>query len=124
MTVDRPLASVARAISSRLQTFIQDENYVEGNTSPQPMPFVESTECILVPISEIDSIEVLSLLPLLQAIKKDFPIWNGFSDQLSILFREKRIDPRIKYNQFYSNNAADIVALYPWKGRSLFSLAG
>jgi hypothetical protein len=124
ITVDRPLATAARAITSHLQSFIPDEDSVEGNPSAKPTLNVESAERILVPISEIDSIEILSFLPLIQAIKKDFPKWDGLSEGLSFLFREQRIDPRIKYNQFYSAKRADIAAIYPWSGRSLFSLAG
>ena len=124
ITVDSPLATAARAIMSHFQAFLQDEESVEEKSPPQPNPLVDITERILIPISEIDSIEILSFLPLLQAIKKDFPTWNGFSEELSILFREQRIDPRIKYNQFYSASRADMVALYAWCARTLFSLAG
>ncbi len=124
MTVDRPLALAARAITFHFQPFFQVENSVKDNPLQHPLLIVESTERVLVPISEIQSIELLSLLQLLQAIKHDFPKWKGCSEGLSNLFRERRIDPRNKYNKFYSTARADIAALYPWKGRSLFSLAG
>jgi hypothetical protein len=125
ITVDRPLATAARSITSHFQTFIQDEVSVKGSPPRQPTsPIVESSEHIFVPISEIDSIEMLSLFPLLHAIKIDFPKWDGSSEDLSILFREKKIDPRIKYNKYYSASRADIAALYSWNGRTLFSLAG
>jgi hypothetical protein len=124
MTVDRPLATVAQAITSHLKIFVEGADLDRENPPPRPIPTAVCTERILVPISEIDSVEILSLLPLLQAIKKDFPKWNGLSGSLSILFQELGIDPRLKYNKFYSTSTAEIMAIYPWSGRSLFSLAG
>jgi hypothetical protein len=124
ITIDLPLVTAARALTLHIQTIVQDEGSAKVKPPLQPMQIVESTERILVPISEIDSIEILSLLPLLQAIRKDFPKWDGLSDSLAVIFREKRIDPRVRYNKFYSTTSADIAALYPWNGRSLFSLAG
>ena len=76
------------------------------------------------PQSKYISIGILSLSPLLDAIRADFPKWDGTSSRLVEMFQERNFDPRIRYERFYSTDSADFFASYAWSGRSLSSIAG
>ena len=118
VTIDRSVVDLAHMITSSFGEMTRDEVI--------NAPSVESEHNVTpkIPVSDIDSVHILSLPPLLKAIKADHPKWNGFSEDLARIFLEKNIDPRIKYNKFYSTRQSDIVASYTWAGRSLFSIAG
>ena len=120
VTIDRPILEIAHSISSQLRD-LTGQNESSSSQSQVDTKPVEDTSTLQ---TKVESIYIPSLLPLLVAIKTDFPKWNGFSEQLGIIFQENNIDPRNRYKKFYSTEPADVVASYTWSGRSLFSLAG
>jgi hypothetical protein len=134
ITIDRPVVDAARKFTSQLQElrfgFKLDDDFGGGDTfiesevsctlSPNPIQHIES----LKSQSQYNSIGILSLPPLLEAIKADFPKWDGTSPRLLKIFQERNVDPRIRYEKFYSTTSADFFASYAWSGRSLFSISG
>ena len=120
ITVDRSIVLLANAITDQIEHIAP-----LSNAGKSPSRKVADTSAdVLIPLSQIESIETIALFPLVKAIKHDFPNWDGFSCSLKKIFQERRIDPKLKYNHFFSTKPTDIVASYTWKGRSLFELAG
>jgi hypothetical protein len=69
------------------------------------------------------SIPTDQLRPLLDAIKRDHPEWDGSSESLRIIFMRGRIDPKAVYAKHYSTKKPWIVVTYGWKSSSLERLA-
>ena len=69
------------------------------------------------------SIATENLRPLLDAILKDHPRWDGFSQTLADIFKEGQIDPKVRYAGFYSVREPFLVVSYTWRFTSLHELA-
>ena len=69
------------------------------------------------------SIPTDQLRPLLDAIKRDHPEWDGSSESLRITFIEGKIDPKAVYSKYYSTKEPWMVVTYGWKSSSLWRLA-
>jgi hypothetical protein len=69
------------------------------------------------------SIPTEKLNSLLDAIQQDYPQWDGFSQSLANIFKEGRIDPKVKYPGFYSGKEPFLVISYTWRHTSLRELA-
>ena len=105
--------------------FWDDEQYVQAIIPVQSRPLVhDGNKPPRLQQSRARSIKVSNLKPLLLAIKADFPQWDYMSESLRGLFIANRIDPKFRYERFYSEEPADIVVTYTWKGKSLPDLAG
>ena len=69
------------------------------------------------------SIPTDKLRGLLDAIQKDHPRWDGFSQSLADIFKEGRIDPKVTYAIYYSDKTPVLVISYTWRETSLRRLA-
>ena len=75
-------------------------------------------------------IKVENLKPLLNTIKEDAESqqtkwsWSWFSNDLQAYFKAMKIDPTMKYSQFYSECRHTIATSYVWSATTLLEMAG
>jgi tetratricopeptide (TPR) repeat protein len=74
------------------------------------------------------SIPCYNLRPLLEKIGKDMKAstgsdWDGYSETLRSYLVQNKIDPRIKYGDFYVNERHTVAGSYTWRGTTLHKFA-
>jgi hypothetical protein len=72
----------------------------------------------------VKSIKVSDLGNLIEAVRKDYPKWDGDSKSLARIFKSGDVDPTEKYVQFYSTQDPMMIASYSWQTCPLRDIAG